>query len=29
MLDERVGVVECGGPCSVGLGLEIRLRLIG
>jgi hypothetical protein len=23
------GVLECGRSCSVGLGLEVRLRLIG
>jgi hypothetical protein len=28
MLDDRVGVVECGRPCLVGLGLEVRSRLI-
>ena len=29
MLDDRVGVLECGTPCPEGLGLEVRFRLIG
>ena len=29
MLDDRAEVVECGRSCPVGLGLEVRIRLIG